>query len=79
MHSVMVVSRCWVRAGPPPCLRLALACLTGAPNPLILCCLLPVQMRAMDKKAAKPFERIKNEKCGSKVWTEVGELAELIR
>ncbi|GAB4819719.1 hypothetical protein N2152v2_006765 [Parachlorella kessleri] len=37
------------------------------------------RLRALDKKAAKPFERIKNEKCGSKMWTEVSELAQLVR
>lgn len=35
-------------------------------------------MRAMAKQANK-FERIKNEKCGSRVWTEVSDLAQLIR
>ena len=36
------------------------------------------QLRALDKKANK-FEKIKNEKCGSVVWSEVSELAALIR
>ncbi len=32
----------------------------------------------MDKKATK-FEKTKNEKCGSRIWTEVTDLAQLIR
>jgi ferredoxin-nitrite reductase len=34
--------------------------------------------RASDKKANK-FEKVKVEKCGSSMWTEVHELAELLR
>ncbi len=36
------------------------------------------QMRAMDRKAVK-FEKTKNEKCGSHMWEDVSELAQLIR
>lgn len=46
------------------------------PNPPITHNLL--QLRAMDKSATK-FEKIKNEKCGSHIWSEVTELAQLIR
>lgn len=34
--------------------------------------------RATDKKASK-FEKVKAEKCGSTMWTEVPELARLLR
>lgn len=37
-----------------------------------------LQLRALDKKSNK-FEKVKNQKCGSKMWTEVSELASLIR
>ena len=36
------------------------------------------KLRALAKKANK-FEKIKNEKCGSHIWTEVQDLAVLIR
>lgn len=35
-------------------------------------------MRAMDRKSVK-FEKTKNEKCGSHMWEDVSELAQLIR
>lgn len=36
------------------------------------------QMRALDRKSVK-FEKTKNEKCGSHMWEDVAELAQLIR
>ncbi|KAG7671214.1 hypothetical protein KSW81_003352 [Nannochloris sp. 'desiccata'] len=36
------------------------------------------KLRALAKKANK-FEKVKNQKCGSKMWTEVHELASLVR
>ncbi|EFN52613.1 hypothetical protein CHLNCDRAFT_26644 [Chlorella variabilis] len=36
------------------------------------------RMRAMDRKSVK-FEKTKNEKCGSHMWEDVSELAQLIR
>lgn len=36
------------------------------------------QLRALDKKSTK-FEKTKNEKCGSHMWSDVTELAALIR
>lgn len=36
------------------------------------------RMRAMDRKSVK-FEKTKNEKCGSHMWSDVSELAQLIR
>lgn len=36
------------------------------------------RVRAQDRKANK-FEKVKVEKCGSNMWTEVGELAKLVR
>ena len=35
-------------------------------------------MRALAKKANK-FEKVKNAKCGSRIWTEVQDLAALVR
>jgi hypothetical protein len=37
-----------------------------------------LQMRALDRKSTK-FEKTKNEKCGSHMWSDVTELAQLIR
>lgn len=39
---------------------------------------LPLQLRALDRKSTK-FEKTKNEKCGSHMWSDVTELAALIR
>lgn len=48
------------------------------PDSTAHCLPFPTQMRAMDRKSVK-FEKTKNEKCGSHMWSDVSELAQLIR
>lgn len=69
---------CWGARGParlPTCARRPAP--TNRPAPLLRPPRAP-QMRAMDRKSVK-FEKTKYEKCGSHMWTDVTELAQLIR
>jgi hypothetical protein len=54
------------------------ACRTVGRLPSLSLGFLPLQMRALDRKSAK-FEKTKNEKCGSHMWEDVTQLAQLIR